>query len=65
MKLSTGWQWFRSHCLPVTKQDLKEMESRLIVAIGGASDETLKRLTQELKGPTESLEAAVKENQPK
>jgi hypothetical protein len=33
MFISSGWQWFRSHCLPATKQDLKEMEKRLTEAI--------------------------------
>lgn len=57
------WQWCQS-CLPVTKNDLAQTERRLLDAINGAGDATLKKLTQELKGPTDSLEAAVKANQP-
>ena len=30
MILSTGWQWFKSRCLPVTKHDLQEMEKRIM-----------------------------------
>lgn len=65
MTINTGLEWLKSHSIGLaTKQDLAETERRLLTAIGGASDATLKRLTKELKGPTDSLEAAVKENQP-
>jgi len=33
MSISSGYQWFRSHCLPATKQDLKETEDKIMSAI--------------------------------
>lgn len=28
-----GWKWFKSHCLPVTKHDLKQSEDKIMKAI--------------------------------
>ncbi len=28
--MNSGWKWFKSHCLPVTKHDLEKFEERIM-----------------------------------
>ncbi len=65
--MRAGTKRKRSRCGPelATRQDLADMEKRLLKAIRSASLIDLAPLTAKLKAGTDSLEAAVKKNQPK
>lgn len=37
--ISNWLQWFKSHCLPATKHDLKEMEKRIMIELDNLTTE--------------------------
>lgn len=61
-------EWQQSNCGCVTKQDLEQMEKRIIEAIGSGipsgDPEEIAKQTQKLRTSTDTLERTVSENQP-
>jgi hypothetical protein len=68
MEFKTAWRWFRAHCLPATKQDLKEMEHHMatkvidlaatLTALGAQLDKAKTEIVTEIQALKTALDTA-------